>query len=95
MSFLFQVQDLSWADSARPFDTEAEMWLSQPNYEHEVAYARDTKGKFQGVRPEVGGWGFASGAPGPTPPIPPGEENVLDRAGEDILDRFGQNIVSR
>jgi hypothetical protein len=95
MSFLFQVQDLSWADSARPFDTEAEMWLSQPNYEHEVAYARDTKGKFQGVRPEVGGWGYASGAPGPTPPTPPGEENILDRAGEEILDRSGQNVVSR
>jgi hypothetical protein len=92
-TFLYQVQDLSWTSSARRFDKEDEMWASQPNYEHEVAYNYDTRNKYQGVRPEVGGWGYVDGRPGPAPPTQ--GEIILDRAGDELLDRFGENVMTR
>jgi hypothetical protein len=72
MSYLGQVQNLDWTSPSRIFATTVELFNSQPNYEHEVAIALDTRIKYQGVAPVVGGWGYASGAPGPgIPPVPP------------------------
>jgi hypothetical protein len=71
MSYLGQVQNLDWASPSRIFATTVELFNSQPNYEHEVAIALDTRIKYQGIAPIVGGWGFASGVPGPVPPIVP------------------------
>ena len=63
MSYLGQVQNLDWTSPSRIFATTIELFNSQPNYEHEVAIALDTRIKYQGVAPVVGGWGFALGAP--------------------------------
>ena len=72
MSYLDQVQNLDWTSPSRIFATTIELFNSQPNYEHEVAIALDTRIKYQGVAPIVGGWGYASGAPGPgISPVPP------------------------
>ena len=71
MSYLGQVQNLDWTSPSRIFATTIELFNSQPNYEHEVAIALDTRIKYQGVAPVVGGWGFASGAPGPGLPVVP------------------------
>jgi hypothetical protein len=68
--YLGQRQDLDWASPSRLFATTVDLFNSQPNYEHEVAIALDTRIKYQGVAPVVGGWGYATGAPGPYPPLP-------------------------
>ena len=70
MSYLGQRQDLDWTSPSRIFATTVDLFNSQPNYEHEVAIALDTNVKYQGVAPVVGGWGYATGAPGPYPPLP-------------------------
>lgn len=77
MSYLGQRQDLDWTSPSRIFATTVDLFNSQPNYEHEVAIALDTKVKYQGVAPVVGGWGYATGAPGPYPP-PPDEPTLND-----------------
>jgi hypothetical protein len=75
MKYLGQVQDLSWASPSRIFATEAELFDSQPNFEHELAIAMDTGIKYQGVANVIGGWGFATGKPGPFTPPPPAPTN--------------------
>lgn len=70
VSYLGQRQDLSWTSPSRLFATTVDLFNSQPNYEHEVAIALDTRVKYQGVAPVVGGWGYATGASGPYPPLP-------------------------
>lgn len=62
-TYLGQVQDLDWTSPSRIFTTTAELFNSQPNYEHEVAIALDTHVKYQGTAPVVGGWSYATGAP--------------------------------
>lgn len=74
-TYLGQVQNLDWASPSRIFATTVELLDSQPNYEHEVVIALDTRIKYQGIAPVVGGWGFASGLPGPVPPIVPPSVN--------------------
>jgi len=69
-TYLGIVQDLDWASPSRIFATTTDLFNHQPNYEHEVAIALDTNTKYQGVAPVVGGWGYATGAPGPYPPVP-------------------------
>ena len=71
MSYLGQIQDLSWASASRIFATTQELFDSQPNYEHEVAIALDTRVKYQGAAPIIGGWRFATGAPAPGIPVVP------------------------
>lgn len=71
MSYLGQVQNLDWASPSRIFATTVELFNSQPNYEHEVAIALDTRVKYQGTAPVVGGWSFATGAPTTGVPVVP------------------------
>ena len=63
MSYLGQMQNLDWASPSRIFATTQELLDSQPNYEHEVAIALDTRIKYQGTAPVIGGWRYATGAP--------------------------------
>jgi hypothetical protein len=69
MSYVLGPQDLSWTSASRIFATTAELFDSMPNYEHEVAMALDTRIKYQGSAPVVGGWRFADGqvVPGQPP----------------------------
>ncbi len=86
MSYLGQIQDLDWASPSRIFATTTELFDSVPNYEHEVAIALDTNIKYQGVAPVVGGWGYATGAPGPYPPpvMPPATNDSFTKAFVDF-----------
>lgn len=86
-TYLGQVQNLDWASPSRIFATTVELLDSQPNYEHEVAIALDTRIKYQGVAPVVGGWGYASGVPGPVPPIVP--PSINDEFTEIMLEFDG------
>jgi hypothetical protein len=87
MKYLGQVQDLSWASPSRIFATTAELFDSQPNYEHEVAIALDTGIKYQGAMPVVGGWCFATGEP--VPPVPPSPPPVNDQFTKLLLEFDG------
>lgn len=75
MSWNLGPQNLDWVSPSRIFATTADLFNSQPNYEHEVAVALDTGIKYQGVSPVIAGWAFATGAPVPgqppvvTPPV--------------------------
>jgi hypothetical protein len=71
MSYLGQIQNLDWASPSRIFATTVDLFNSQPNYEHEVAIALDTRIKYQGAAPVIGGWRFATGAPASGIPVVP------------------------
>jgi hypothetical protein len=86
--YLGQVQNLDWASPSRFFATTVDLFNAQPNYEHELAIVFDTGIKYQGVAPVVGGWGFATGAPGPYP-LPPDPPVVNDRFTQLLLEFEG------
>lgn len=73
MSWNLGPQSLDWVSPTRKFATQADVFNSQPNYEHEVAVALDTGVKYQGISPTIGGWVFATGlaVPGLPPVVAP------------------------
>jgi hypothetical protein len=80
MKYLGQVQNLDWVSPSRLFATTKELLDSQPNYENEVAVALDTKTKYRGISPVIGGWGYANGSPGPFfPSDPPVQNDVFTK----------------
>jgi hypothetical protein len=70
MSWNLGPQSLDWVSPSRIFATTIDLFNAQPNYEHEVAIALDSRVKYQGIAPVIGGWNFADGTPGPYPPTP-------------------------
>lgn len=74
-TYLGHIQDLSLMSASRRFATEADVLNSQPNYEHEVAIALDTRITYQGIAPIIGGWAYATGEPLPSTPPAPGPVN--------------------
>lgn len=54
-------QQLDWASPQRTFPTTTAMMVAQPYYKHEVVMPLDTRIKYQGDQPFVGGWILAAG----------------------------------